>query len=629
MEKEHGFTEYEEWAEYFKIYTDRILSIEKLTSFSSAHYQDGAHWLTLYKKRALCLREMYLDNEKYLERHLYWFIKNPEHWEADVAASLLDYLFRNSIRIEDIEATQKTAESLYNYYQQADNEIAMMKCTLIILTNRIMLDFPHNKEQILSLCEWAIDVYERNYDQLNAVERSMGLSFYDYESNACSEYVIFDPIISPETLIKLYQRRMRHIERFIAEEDLSLRVNHIVPYLRVCWQCGFVGIPIKAKHTAFTAEQLAMFYEVCGQMENETQAGSIQDVKVCLIKLMLTYQEQGLDKDQVMAELIRLQNMLPKPTMTYDDELMDALQILSCAIRIIAKDDKKYQAEVKGILQILLDAYLCLPNDNYIEHITDNAIFLYMFPLLNVLPADEILRITLFLTIFRQPQTAAHTIMVGKLATTIVAAMIDKTPALFMRMSCFSSIAHVQDNRQKIIDYVGEAALLHDVGKILSSNVINMQYRRLIDLEFEAIKLHPISSGEILKQIPTIADFYDIAVGHHKSYDGQKGYPIDFDNLHSPQKLFIDLITICDTLDAATDNLGRNYACTKQFKEVLEELNSEKGSRYSDSIVDLILNDDELQIQLEELLNSREESYRQVFEIIDSELREFQTKQTI
>ncbi len=216
------------------------------------------------------------------------------------------------------------------------------------------------------------------------------------------------------------------------------------------------------------------------------------------------------------------------------------------------------------------------------------------------MPADEILRITLFLTVFRQPQTAAHTIMVGKLATTIVAAMIDKTPALFMRMSCFSSIAHVQANRQKIIDYVGEAALLHDVGKILSSNVINMQYRRLIDLEFEAIKLHPISSGEILKQIPTIADFYDIAVGHHKSYDGQKGYPIDFDNLHSPQKLFIDLITICDTLDAATDNLGRNYARTKQFKEVLEELNNERGSRYSDSIVDLILNDDELQIQLEE-----------------------------
>ena len=30
-----------------------------------------------------------------------------------------------------------------------------------------------------------------------------------------------------------------------------------------------------------------------------------------------------------------------------------------------------------------------------------------------------------------------------------------------------------------------------------------------------------------------------------------------------------------------------------------------------------------------QLLNSREESYRQVFEIIDSELREFQTKQTI
>ena len=41
-----------------------------------------------------------------------------------------------------------------------------------------------------------------------------------------------------------------------------------------------------------------------------------------------------------------------------------------------------------------------------------------------------------------------------------------------------------------------------------------MQYRRLIDLEFEAIAASE-GSGEI-QQIPTIADFYDIAVGHHK-----------------------------------------------------------------------------------------------------------------
>ncbi len=51
MGKDHGFTEFEEWAEYFRIYTERILNIEKRTSFSSAQYKKGTQRLTLYNTR--------------------------------------------------------------------------------------------------------------------------------------------------------------------------------------------------------------------------------------------------------------------------------------------------------------------------------------------------------------------------------------------------------------------------------------------------------------------------------------------------------------------------------------------------------------------------------------------------
>ena len=57
-------------------------------------------------------------------------------------------------------------------------------------------------------------------------------------------------------------------------------------------------------------------------------------------------------------------------------------------------------------------------------------------------------------------------------------------------------------------------------------------------------------------------------------------------------RIVIDIITISDCIDAATDTLGRNYAKSKTFYDVLEELNKDKGTRYSADIVEL-LNSDE------------------------------------
>ena len=62
-------------------------------------------------------------------------------------------------------------------------------------------------------------------------------------------------------------------------------------------------------------------------------------------------------------------------------------------------------------------------------------------------------------------------------------------------------------------------------------------------------------------------------LGHHKTYDGKGGYPLEFDNLNSKYKSAIDLISISDSIDAATDVLGRNYANGKNFYSLLDELN--------------------------------------------------------
>ena len=56
----------------------------------------------------------------------------------------------------------------------------------------------------------------------------------------------------------------------------------------------------------------------------------------------------------------------------------------------------------------------------------------------------------------------------------------------------------------------------------------------------------------------------------------------------------IDLITIADCTDAATDILGRNYARGKSFYDLLGELSEAKGTRYNPDIVELLEKSEEL-----------------------------------
>ena len=84
--------------------------------------------------------------------------------------------------------------------------------------------------------------------------------------------------------------------------------------------------------------------------------------------------------------------------------------------------------------------------------------------------------------------------------------------------------------------------------------------------------MHPETGAKDLASVPDFACYADIAHGHHRTYDGTGGYPDDFDILHSPCRPVIDLVHICDCLDAATDYLSRNYHNAKDFDTVLSEL---------------------------------------------------------
>ncbi len=78
---------------------------------------------------------------------------------------------------------------------------------------------------------------------------------------------------------------------------------------------------------------------------------------------------------------------------------------------------------------------------------------------------------------------------------------------------------------RELLAILGEAALLHDIGKIMIPKEVITKPGCLNRMEWEIIYRHPFVGAEILLTIPGISSLTPgVALGHHVYYDGS-GYP--------------------------------------------------------------------------------------------------------
>lgn len=219
-----------------------------------------------------------------------------------------------------------------------------------------------------------------------------------------------------------------------------------------------------------------------------------------------------------------------------------------------------------------------------IKHIPDN-ISIYRFLLRVIVSRDE--------------PTLLHASMVRQLSNIIFKAILEEEPELIVGTFGTENVAEVLEREEEFEDYLRQASLLFDIGKIESSHLIEKDYELLTEEEREIIKNHPKYGYNMVSGIKQMEEYRDVIIGHHKSYDGKSGYPKEFDNTASPVKFIIDLITICDCMDAATDYIGRTYREPKSMSEFVGELMRGAGTLYNPDIVDIICDNKQLLKRLE------------------------------
>ena len=223
------------------------------------------------------------------------------------------------------------------------------------------------------------------------------------------------------------------------------------------------------------------------------------------------------------------------------------------------------------------------------------------------------------------PPTSVHSRMVARLSTVFTEYLLDKHPELFVGSFGVESIEDITCNpsgskdggkRAEIIDYIVNASMIHDIGKLFIIDTVSMCGRNLLDKEIRIIKMHATIGADFAKQFDSTRPYSDVIRGHHIWFDGSNGYPTGFDIKSSPYRIAIDIIHVADCLDSATDITGRSYNPGKTLEEFRQELADGIGTQYATYFED-ILNYPEIWNEINHILDcDRETLYKENYDIL-------------
>ena len=208
--------------------------------------------------------------------------------------------------------------------------------------------------------------------------------------------------------------------------------------------------------------------------------------------------------------------------------------------------------------------------------------------LVKYLSYKQMIRFMSGLNVSTQVTTFAHSMHVAKIAKVLLNGVLKHKPELLQGVFGYKTTTEVLKHKRTLRSFIYEAGMIHDIGKNAIVSVVNNEYLPLTDDEFSIIRLHPRLGDIFLNAVPGWENFHDTTVGHHKWYNGKGGYPADFDNTKSPIRFLIDIVTLSDCLQAATERVGRNYRISKTFEVVMSELRAGAGTKYNPDLVALI-----------------------------------------
>jgi response regulator RpfG family c-di-GMP phosphodiesterase len=180
-------------------------------------------------------------------------------------------------------------------------------------------------------------------------------------------------------------------------------------------------------------------------------------------------------------------------------------------------------------------------------------------------------------TEFRDPHTGQH---ISRISTGVE----------ILAKELYKRGLYPDELNEEMVELIGIASTLHDVGKINTPDNILLKPGLLSEEEFSTIKNHTIMGEEILKHTMEINEFsvdylemgLRIAKYHHERWDGT-GYPEGLAGIKIPIEARIT--SIMDVFDALINQ--RCYKEAYSFEKSMVIINEGRGTNFDPIIVDV------------------------------------------
>lgn len=189
----------------------------------------------------------------------------------------------------------------------------------------------------------------------------------------------------------------------------------------------------------------------------------------------------------------------------------------------------------------------------------------------------------------RHPETHVHSGLVAELSQLLLKELLRTDAELLLGVRGIESLQELEKREKELLEFIREAGKLHDIGKMKLLELYEVPSRSRISEEQGMHEMHAELGDRILTRCPSTSDFAPFALGHHRWYDGQGGYPERYHREDVRDAVLVDIVSVADFIDRSCNLVGDYQSDILSCDEMLEQLRSDGGRQFSPKVAEAAL----------------------------------------
>ncbi len=251
-------------------------------------------------------------------------------------------------------------------------------------------------------------------------------------------------------------------------------------------------------------------------------------------------------------------------------------------------DYRLKKKEVLGLMYRRMAAYVRSMPDNHLGESTLQQLLACLQTFVEYPDGIQQKDFLMDLVVCRNIDAYAASRMAAEVAVQLVDQALDLCPD-FLTGSFGWEKDQLFSRRQELRDFAFESCLMHNVGVLVYGNMVRRIGRSWLEEEKELYQYHVFTGADILSQNESTKPFVPAALGHHRFYSGQGGYPQEYSREQDPAPAMTDLISGAIHLIRLMDDRVFLTAQPLPLEAALDQIRQDAGGRLAPQVSQLLL----------------------------------------